>query len=278
MFLVLSLSWFVAVCSAEASEEGQDKRPVMNTYFDRIPHETRYTDMTDEEDDALLDYWKQSWTEAGWEPRVLSRKDAERHPQFDEYYKQLMELRLDEFGNILFLRYLAMANEGGWMADYDVFPVIDFRQEGFALPKNGEMCVHDVVAPSLVSGKASAWLAMGNALLQDAKGHMTSQEGKLNFWTDTLGIYNLLRKEGFPLYSLRQVLGPSLIMSREPLDPEICKSRKLRKNFLGMHFSPRTMMEGSMSPELRLPRHRIEVAKTFRKEFADVCNKTATVQ
>lgn len=38
------------------------------------------------EQEKLLALWKQSWSAHGWEPVVLTRADAEKHPKFAEWY------------------------------------------------------------------------------------------------------------------------------------------------------------------------------------------------
>ena len=69
-----------------------------------------------------LDRWEILWREAGWEPKVLSIKDAKRHPDYAQYEHDLRNVPLGpkpEFDKMNFLRYLAMAAVGGGLMAED---------------------------------------------------------------------------------------------------------------------------------------------------------------
>ena len=88
-------------------------RPVMHTFYEKVSVGK----------DDLLEVWKEELTNAGFEARVLTLKDAERHP----YFKEMKSIVAPYFGNeydaMCFYRWLAMAaSGGGWMSDYDTFP------------------------------------------------------------------------------------------------------------------------------------------------------------
>lgn len=82
----------------------------------------------------LIDMWAQAWTRAGFEPEVLSLKDAKRHPRFEELSAKARTyptVNNPEFEWLCFVRWCAFQNSFngirniGIITDYDVFPVKD---------------------------------------------------------------------------------------------------------------------------------------------------------
>lgn len=76
---------------------------------------------------ALIELWKKAWTEAGWNPVVLGPTDAAKHPLFTEAQAKWRSFPCQNprgYEMACFNRWLAMsAVGGGWMADYDLFPL-----------------------------------------------------------------------------------------------------------------------------------------------------------
>ena len=64
------------------SEEAEERRPRprMYTFYHRVP--TTAKESTDQE---TLDVWKEEWTRAGFDARVLTLDDATAHPNFNSY-------------------------------------------------------------------------------------------------------------------------------------------------------------------------------------------------
>jgi hypothetical protein len=166
------------------------QRPTIYTYFERIDVSNRTTGMTDDEDFDLLRFWKERWKEAGYTPMVLTAETVTasfpppplqfpnkttntntNNNQTSHYYpsnyftkdryesirSKLETLPLDDFGKILFRRWMAMAAVGGgWFSDYDNFPLWDLDVGSAPEPKpemtlalmqlpNGEkMTLHDI--------------------------------------------------------------------------------------------------------------------------------------
>lgn len=78
------------------------------------------------------------------------------------------------------MRWLAMANRGGgWMSDYDVLPLHDFREEGFYLPNDGVLTVHNRQCPSLVSGAKSEWERVAKRIIEYAAEHHIDTDQKV---------------------------------------------------------------------------------------------------
>ena len=76
---------------ADSEEENRDDcsekktRPTMHTYFDDLQHFG--AGMNSTEHHQLIDVWKKSWQDAGFDTVVLSRKDAEKHPDMNDIHK-----------------------------------------------------------------------------------------------------------------------------------------------------------------------------------------------
>jgi hypothetical protein len=258
-------------------EDDSIRRPAMYTYFERIPIDRRFTDMTDEEDDEMLEFWKSSWTAAGWDPTVLGLDDARRHPSFDQYEHELDALRIDDFGKISLRRYLAMATRGGWMCDYDVFPLRDFRNQGRAeqhqLPNNGKFALYGIVTATLAVADKENWEVTLRALMDDAHQHVNKNQNQLNLWTDTMSMYSLLRNSTVHVKTNRLVLPANMLMVPSPWPENFCTKRQLRKDFLVIHFDPNSMLLGSaaIGGHPRLPRFRVAAARDIIPRYATNC-------
>ena len=111
-------------------------------------------------DEPALEVWRDVWAKAGWDPVVLSQKDAERHPRYDEMVRRFSEyptVNAPGYELACYLRYLAMAVVGGgFMTDYDVInvnvpppPTCDW------LPNDGAFTTHEKFVPSVATGTAA---------------------------------------------------------------------------------------------------------------------------
>jgi hypothetical protein len=277
--VVLLNDFAVKVVSAEhrrLSEDSDETRPFINTFFERIPVEKRFTDMEDADDDELLEFWKLAWSSAGWQPRILTRKDASKHPEYDAFLRNLTALKLDSFGEIVFMRHFVMgAAGGGFLADFDAFPIRDFRHDGLELPFKGEFAIYDLFAVNLASGSAEAWIDIATALVEDARTHVNPDRPS-NFMTDTLGFLNLVRANRIKIHSQREVLSASKALNGDPLTAEQCNKRPIRGKRT-IHVCPTCMISAEMEPNLRLPRHRVTVARQWLSTFTTIClNRTVS--
>jgi hypothetical protein len=271
-----------ATCESHFENEHDNNvssRPVMNVFFESIAPEQRFTSMADDDDAVLLDFWKQTWEAAGWEPRVLTLQDAKQHPLYDSFRKELEELCLDEFGKLSLLRWLAMAaTGGGWLVDYDAFPLRDFRGDHLDMLNNGELTIYEAVAPILVSGSPDAWLDTAKFLIEDVKRHGRAAEGRMSFWTDTLGLLSAWRHPNCTLHVRKDVLDGRKAFTEQALTKDDCHKRPFRGKRV-VHFGHFAMLEAPISPELRLPRHRLTVAKQWLPSWIAACgNATAAAR
>jgi hypothetical protein len=273
LFLLLNKIEGISFDNRRLSVVSNSTKPVMNTFFERIPWEKRFTGMKDNDEDELLEFWKLAWMAAGWEPRILNRKDASDHPEYEAFLQNLTSLNLDSFGEIIFMRHFVMgAVGGGFLADFDSFPLRDFRSDGLSLPFNGEFTIYDIFAVNLASGSTEAWLEIAKALVDDARKYVRGNQ--TSFWTDTLGLLNLFRLNEIKIHSQREVLHGSKALNGIPLTMDQCRDRPLRGKRT-LHLSPSCMILGDMESGLRLPYHRVTLARQWLGMFSKVClNRT----
>jgi len=83
--------------------------------------------------EELLNLWRESWNKAGFEPCVVSLKDAQKSPLFETlsdkmtyFFNQITGKTLSAYGLHCFLRWLAYSTIGNsdeliLVSDYDVF-------------------------------------------------------------------------------------------------------------------------------------------------------------
>lgn len=140
----------------------EQSKPIMHTFFEPVGEEG-CCGMTNQEHDDLLAVWKKSWEDKGWETKILTKEDAQTHPKFDEYDKTLVKFIggsiNDDYNRRCFWRWLAMVQVGGgWMSDYDTFPLELDAKLGKQLakeePKFKSYCY---TAPCLIHASASEW-------------------------------------------------------------------------------------------------------------------------
>lgn len=96
-------------------------RPPVYTYFHA------QDSVAANETTAILNAWKQGWTSRGWNPIVLSYRDAQKHPRFAEFEAAVAKLPTasadKQRASHQFFRWLALdCVGGGLLTDYDVLP------------------------------------------------------------------------------------------------------------------------------------------------------------
>jgi len=144
---------------ARRTSVSDDGRPIMHTFYEK----------TGEGEDDLLEAWKEEWTLAGFEARVLTLKDAKRHSSFTDMENVLeaSSMYIRGYNAMCMFRWLAMAaSGGGWMCDYDTFPT-NFPINGAKiLPNNGNFTSFDGHVPSLLSGTAEEWTRVAMLIMK----------------------------------------------------------------------------------------------------------------
>lgn len=278
------------------------------TYFERLPKADRFTGMSNADDDALLETWKAAWRHAGWEPVVVSEKDAARHVDSARFETLLASLELDPFGEALFRRWLAMSQVGGgWLVDYDVFPLVGVetfpRDEQQQNDTDNTLTLYQTIAPTMASGSAEAWRRTVFDMLDQQQQQVAAVAAddstttrRYNYWTDTLGLLQLLADNDdsnyttttYPIHLKRRVLTADKVLpvqflgyqstSTSPLNNVIridCQGKQFQKNWV-IHFGPAALQLAATGQ--LLPRNRAKVAEQWFSQWQTECMGSNTIQ
>jgi hypothetical protein len=118
------------------------------TYYQNISHSSQ---------NELIDLWKISWSNHGYEPIVLNLEDAKKHSYFEtlntemrKIFKEITNKEIGDYGMSCWFRWMAyatQADEKFYVSDYDAinvnFPITE--------PKN-KLHLMDNDCPFLASG------------------------------------------------------------------------------------------------------------------------------
>lgn len=99
------------------------------TFYEPIGHDSfsHYSE--------LIEIWEKSWRHYGWNPIILSLKDAEQHPKYEQLLEKaesLPTVNLKKYEIYCYLRWAALSLKGGWYTD------VDMINYGFKPKKNIE--------------------------------------------------------------------------------------------------------------------------------------------
>ena len=149
----------------------ENRRPVMSTFFESV--EGGCCGMTEQGHLNLVDAWEKAWQSMGWDARVLNAADAMRHPDCDVIQNKLIELDINEYDRRCFWRWLAMANNddeyGGWMSDYDTFPLTLTGEKGLELMKQPGFKSYTRHVPSLLHSDQESWNKMVGLMIDHVR-------------------------------------------------------------------------------------------------------------
>ncbi len=144
-----------------ASENDQDPVPIMHTFFEA--DEKGYCcGMLNSGHEMLLNAWEQAWQNRGWRTKILTLEDAKLHPEFEIYQDKLKKIGLTEYNQKCYWRWFAMAaiQDGGFMADYDSFPLELDGKKGLELeraPDSGTFTSYSNHVPCLIHASREEW-------------------------------------------------------------------------------------------------------------------------
>jgi len=144
--------------SRRTSVVSADHRPIMHTFYEKV----------NSGEDDLLEAWKEEWSIAGFKTVVLNLENAKKHPYFEEMEKVMEHMfeKHDGYNRMCYYRWLAMAaSGGGWMSDYDTFPINFPMDESKTLPNGGNFTSFEMHIPNLIVGSADEWLRVTKLLL-----------------------------------------------------------------------------------------------------------------
>lgn len=107
-----------------------------------------------------------AWYDCGWDPRVLTERDARALPQYDELLSHISDPTLiDDKALSNYKRWMAMTVVGGgWMADINTWPLNYFLRHGRVLPHDGMLTIYQGPQPSLVSGIGSEYFRIAQQI------------------------------------------------------------------------------------------------------------------
>ncbi len=281
-------------------------RPTIYTFFQQIDANNRTTGMTNDDDTALLSFWKERWEDAGFAPVILtsetiyspilenqnalfqrSHLSSFTTERYESVRTKIDTLPLDDFGKILYRRWLAMAAVGGgWFSDYDNFPLWNLDNEKSTeqpqmmsredLQAPTKMTVYDMLSPTLASGSGIEWLDTLEALLDDTIEKCPPLSNRSScFYTDALAIHSLkTNQHSMAPKTARKVAFP--FDKNDPVsfdDPSLCSTRNFRTK-VTVHFGPEVLQRGRhVPPKLRHPKHRSSLAREWLDRWQELCHK-----
>lgn len=259
-------------------------RPIMYTFFEWIPPRSRGTSMSDSADKKLITEWKAAWKAAGWHPIVLTLADAKKHTQYADYAPKLNKipmLGVDGLGGtviynqLCFLRWLAVAAAGGgFLCDYDVFPVSLAPKSSSAttLPYSGNFTVYSRIKhskragiPCLMSGRTSEWTRMAYGLLENGK----KNAGTETMWSDMLALIDMRNDDMYTVYDA--VLEGQDVLTKKEWSAADCNKTESK---LAIHFSHEALKLGYLPPG-ETAEDRPEIVKRFLSKWHSACGSQA---
>lgn len=136
---------------------------------------TYYEDVGFKDQTKLLYLWSRSWRKHGFNPRILTRKDAEQSPLFNEYHDFIQRVHKKISGKELYGYWLAAQleivafhtiQEPSFISDYDVL------NNNFYCDEELKDKVHwrDSCCSCFASGSGKGWEQYIKLLLDEEKG------------------------------------------------------------------------------------------------------------
>ena len=156
------------------SNNSELPKPIMTTFFE--PVEGGCCGMTQQGHDNLVSSWSKAWQSYGWTTRILTEADAKRHPRFELFQSTLIDANVGEYDRRCFWRWLAMSLDdnpmGGWMSDYDLFPLTLTSEKGRELMKQPGFKTYDKHVPALIHADNSSWERIVQMMIENVKPDM----------------------------------------------------------------------------------------------------------
>ena len=139
----------------DTEEDNLNEKPLMHTFYE--PNGS-CCGMTLEGHLNLVKAWEESWQARGWDTKVLTKADAMTHPDFEKNEELLKSFRVGEYNRRCFWRWMAMAMVGGgWMTDYDTFPISLDAEKGLEISKEPGFKSYSRHVPNVIHAPAEAW-------------------------------------------------------------------------------------------------------------------------
>lgn len=257
-----------------AEEERADK-PVIFTFYEDIDS-FELTGMRSDDDEQLIQEWARAWQEMGWEPRVLDFSIARKHPEFQIFDQYIKELPFHSFDRIGFYKYLAAGMAGGgWLSDFDTFPLLRSRWSGKGnptfLPNKGNLTVYELTSdgampvPSLMSGTAEEWFRLAKNQVANAREHNAATK-----WNDMKAIQDMQKKSKGTLVKVEDAVVPGdALLKKMNVESDDCEGLR---NKLAIHFSHFSLDQtGRWKTGAEGAKHRADLSRKWTKNYFKAC-------
>ena len=270
-FLLCSLSCHVSgkknyLRALKSNGNRETQRPVIYTFFQTKIQSNGKLHETNTHDN-LLAVWTELWYEAGWEPKILTLDDSRKHPDFEKYKEDITagEIAENTYDYMCFMRWLAMAShgEGGWMSDYDAFPMGISYLDGLTLPNGGIFTGWERHVPSLLSGSAEEWDRISRMVL-DMAGQKIN-DGNIEFFSDMFILREITR------YNEREFIQDLTVYNGFPYKENHFVDCNVLENIMVVHLSH---MKTDMAVQSGLVKSPIgKYDESIRPHLATLLNK-----
>jgi len=252
-------------------------RPVIFTFYEDI-NSFKETGMRLDDDDELIQTWALAWKEMGWEPRILDFSIARQHPEFELFDKHIKQLPFNSYERIGFYKYLAAGMAGGgWVSDFDTFPLLRSRWGGKGnpefLPNDGNLTIYELTSegampvPSLVSGTADEWFRLAKNQLANAREHNAEST-----WNDMKAMQDMYAKSKGNSFKVEDAVvpGDSLLQKME-VDTADCETLK---NKLALHISHFSLDKtGRWKTAAEGAKHRANLSRKWTRNYLNACGE-----
>ncbi len=212
-------------------EDEGSGRPIMHTFYEPT---AQWTGMNLEGEAKLLEIWKEAWENKGWDTKVLSRDDAMKHPDFNMLEKRLQSLKVGPYNRVCFYRWLAMAaidGDGGWISDYDLFPLSLSAERGRKIEQGDDKSFKSfsLHVPCLMHSSQDDWNRVIHLMIDDLP---ENNDGYLLI-SDMLTLRDIDHSEGMSMS--QEVLKHFPYKTNDEGDLEL---ECAEDQFLAVHLSP----------------------------------------
>lgn len=283
--IVCSCDFFPSVAAEPSSVRGsrqvtateENIRVPIYTFYERVDFNN---DSEGNNHADILKVWADSWTELGWEPRILTLDDAKKHPRYEDYDRALRGLPLDgysgkngAYNRLCFLRWLAMGTVGGFFSDFDTVPLVRPTLKDYEVTKTGKFNIyHRFHVPALVSGPKEEWDRMATLLLVSGleyveNAHKKQDAEPIALWSDMFALQYVVRNDMCDCNIYNQVSEGRVILNGQPITPGDCARYKKDK---AAHFSHDSMHHGVLG-EGRTINDRPHIMRDWFHMYKDKC-------
>jgi hypothetical protein len=153
------------------------------TYYDNIhPADDAYQNI-------LIELWKLSWKKNGFNPIVLTKENAVKHPRYSKFKKEIEKIHLSLTGNKItkyglscFERWLAYGSlnldKPFYVSDYDIINN-GFKPQNLQIDEK-KISFLDTLCPSIAIGNSSLFNFFIEDILTSSKSNLFKQAYKNN--------------------------------------------------------------------------------------------------